>query len=193
MPVNDNFEVKITATYGSDIMMTVLHYQQIGGTGTITDSLGSLILAVQNQVIPALASIQVLGVRYKSIRVQQVGVANPIIFRKGLNYGGLVDDDGLPPGDAALFVKRANVGGRKNVGKIYVGGTPEGLQNQGTFDVTDASVVAAGATLLGTIEEDDRVFRPIIWHRADSTPEYVVFLEPRTQMSHQKRRHLPVY
>src|SRR5688572_15226165 len=112
MAVNDNFEVKITATFQGDVAMNVLHYQQTAGAGGITAVIGSLIDGILADFVPKMQACMTSYVQFQSVRVQQVGVVAPSIEKRGTILEGLVSDvNPLPGQDAVLFVKRCNTGG----------------------------------------------------------------------------------
>lgn len=193
MAINDNFEVKITSTFQGDVAMNVLHFQQTAGSGGITEVLGKLIDAVVDDLLPKVRACQTNQVQYQSVRVQQVGVANPMIERRGLTVIGSQSADALPASDAVLFVKRCNTGGRQNVGKFYLVGVPDTIAVGGLVDVSDEQLVDLAVQLKANINDDDLTFAPIIWHRSSQSAEFITRCEVRPQMSRQNRRHLPVY
>lgn len=193
MAINDNFEVKITSTFQGDVAMNVLHFQQTAGSGGITEVLGKLIDAVVDDMLPLIRACQTTQVQFQSVRVQQVGVTNPMIERRGLVLTGIQSADSLPASDAVLFVKRCNTGGRQNVGKFYLVGLPDTIATGGLVDVTDEALVALAVGLKSNIVDDDLTFAPIIWHRASQSAEFITRCEVRPQISRQNRRHLPVY
>lgn len=193
MAIDDNFEVKITSTFQGDVMMNVLHYQQIGGVGGITECIGSLVLAVAADVIAKMALAQSDKVSYQTVRVQQVGVANPNIQKDALILGGDREEDPLPGQDAVLFVKRCNTGGRANVGKFYLGAVPDVWAVGGEVTVGQDELEAVALQLKTNISNGGRTFAPIIWHRQAQTAEFVTAVNIRKQISRQNRRHLPIY
>lgn len=193
MAINDNFEVKITSVFQGDIMMNVLHYMQTGGEDGITSIIGKLLDAVESDIVPVMADCQATTIVYQSIRVQQVGVNKPIIEKRAIDDVGEHEDNPLPAQDAVLFVKRANTGGRENVGKFYLGGVGETLSDGGKVVVGDANLIAMAVALKSNLTSGGITFAPIIWHRATQTAEFITKCDIRSQISRQNRRHLPVY
>lgn len=193
MAIDDNFEVKIASTYQGDVMMNVLHYQQIGGTGGITECIGSLMAGVKASIIETLILAQSNMVQYQTIRIQQVGVPKPNIQKDGIISVGELTEDPLPASDAILFVKRCNIGGRENVGKFYLGGCPDTYATGGLVTVTQDELEQIALALKTNIIHTGRTFAPIIWHRAAQTAQFITACNIRAQISRQNRRHLPIY
>lgn len=193
MAVNDNFEVKIASTFQGDVMINVLHYQQIAGSGGITEVIGSLMAAVKADVVQVMIEAQANMVQYQTIRVQQVGAPKPLIQKDGVTYVGALTDDPLPASDAVLFVKRCNTGGRENVGKLYLSGCPDIYALGGLVVVGQDELEAVALALKSNIVNAGRTFAPIIWHRAAATAEFVTAVNIRAQISRQNRRKLPIY
>lgn len=193
MSINDNFEVKITSVFQGDVIMNVLHYQQTVGGGGITEVIGSLVLAVAADLLPKMQACQNETVTYQTIRVQQVGVPNPIIQKDGLALQGLLEEDPLPGQDAVLFTKRCNTGGRANVGKFYLGGVPDAYASGGIVNTGQDDLEALAVQLKTNVSNGGRTFAPIIWHRRPQTAEFVTAVNIRRQISRQNRRHLPIY
>jgi hypothetical protein len=193
MPANSKYEVKITGMYNGDIWQNVLHYMLTeGGTSERTTDAGKVADVVESQFIPTLAAAQSNQSVFMTLRVVEVGVEDPIIVRRGLLTTGQVESDPLPASDAVLFQKSCNVGGRRNYGKLYLACVPEAWATGSIVDITQAELTALGIKLKDSIVLAGYTIRPIIWHRSDSTAEFVTNYGIRAQISRQNRRHIPV-
>lgn len=193
MAINDNFEVKISATFQGDVCMNVLHYQQTAGGGGITEVIGSLMQAIKDEVINVLTPALSDMVQFQTIRVQQVGVPKPLIQKDGITSAGDLTTDPLPASDAILFVKRCNTGGRENVGKFYLSGCPDTYATGGLVVVGQDELELIAVMLKSNITNAARVFAPVIWHRTPQTAEFITSCSIRAQISRQNRRRLPIY
>jgi len=190
MAVNDNFQVVVTGTIGTDIWKNVSYWQcTAGGTGGQTVLTGSLREAIKAHFLPKIAAVQTNTVSMFALRCQQVGVTEPFVDTAGLNVFGLTEGDPLPSSDAVLFVKRANNGGRKNVGKAFIPGVDETLVNGNVVTVTDPTIVALAVAFKTNIVNVGDTFTPCIWHRGTATADFVTVCQTRTTIARQNRRH----
>lgn len=193
MPVDSKYEAKITGMYNGDIWQNVLHFMlTVGGTTERTTDAGKVADVIETQFIPTLELAQSNQSQTMSLRVQEVGVADPIIVKRGLSSGGQVESDPLPASDAVLFQKSCNVGGRRNYGKFYLACVPEVWATGSIVIVGQDELEALGAKLKDSSTAGGYTIRPIIWHRNDSTAEFVTNYGIRSQISRQNRRHIPV-
>lgn len=193
MPLDTNYEVKITGIFQGRVFQNVLHFQQTAGAGGgRTVDAGRLAAAVSGQIIPLMVAACTPDTQFNTVRVTEVGIADPIVTKVAVNTPGEASGDALPGQDAILFVKRCNTGGRRNVGKFYLVGAADDNAQGGIVDTEFAPFVALAAILKGQITNTGNTYSAIIWHRATSSAEFVTICNTRAQVSRQKRRNIPV-
>lgn len=193
MPVNTNYELKLTGTMQGDSFQNVLHYQctATAGGGRTVD-VGRLVDGFIADVLPKFVAVACGEVEFLSIRVTEVGVVDPIVQRKPISTPGSADGSPFPPGVAVLITKRCNTGGRRNVGKTYVIGCKEDVAVGGIVITADVDLAALAVSLKTNVEHEGNTYAPIIWHRSTSSAEFITIADVRAQTSHQDRRKVPV-